>query len=207
MAELTNKEKLTIETYKQAPLNWSVYFDSGGGWPLEMKEFHRLLPKGRILEVGAGGGRDARELIKLGYTYIGIDISEPLLVIARKNCPGAEFINMSLYDLHFPEKFDGFWASAVLLHIPKKRINNVLQKLKSAQKKGAIGFISIKDGQGEEVTSKEINGLNGKRFFAYWSKNEFSEILDRNGFGILHYGYRRVTLNTNWHTFIVQTSK
>jgi SAM-dependent methyltransferase/8-oxo-dGTP pyrophosphatase MutT (NUDIX family) len=201
---LTEEEKITLRAYDQAAAGWSDYFDSGGGWPIELKEFHKFLPTGKILEIGAGGGRDAQDLINLGYDYVGTDVSEPLLDIARIKNPGQKFISMSLYDLSFPEKFDGFWASAVLLHVPKKRIDNALQKIKSTQKKGGIGFISIKDGKGESLESREIVGKKPQRFFAFWSRPEFEETLQKNGFEVLYYGHRIVTKKTLWHMFIVR---
>ena len=59
-------------------------------------------------------------MIAFGYDYTGTDISTGLLNEARKKVPGQSFYEMSVYDLDFPEgTFDGFWASAILLHIPK----------------------------------------------------------------------------------------
>jgi hypothetical protein len=145
-------------------------------------------------------------LVNLGYGYIGTDVSDALLKIARKNLPKQEFICMNLYDLSFPEKFDGFWASAVLLHIPKRRIKEALQKIKSTQKTGAIGFISIKDGEGEQVISKKLDGRTLKRFFALWNRDNFEEVLNKNGYEVLDYDYRIVSANTHWHMFFVKVA-
>lgn len=46
------------------------------------------MPAGKILEVGSGGGRDAKDLIEMGYEYIGIDISKGLLEEAKKYLEG-----------------------------------------------------------------------------------------------------------------------
>ncbi|HVX58404.1 MAG TPA: class I SAM-dependent methyltransferase [Candidatus Saccharimonadales bacterium] len=204
MSSLTEEEEITKQAYEKAADAWADYFESGGGWALELKKFHKLLPKGKILEIGAGTGRDARDLTNLGYDYLGTDVSDGLLDIARKNCPGQKFMQMSLYDLEFPEKFDGFWCSAVLLHVPKSRIDGALQKIRNTQKRGAIGFISIKDGDAEEMQERDMNGVSTKRFFALWRKDDFEKVLEKNGFKILDYGYREVTKKTNWHMFIVK---
>lgn len=204
---LTKKEQLTIEAYEKAPKSWSDYFNSGGGWPNELKVFKKLLPKGRVLEIGAGSGRDAKELLKLGYDYVGTEISEKFIDLAKKNSPKAKFIKMSLYDLSFPYKFDGFWASAVLLHVPKNRIDEALSSLASNLKNNAVGFISVKDGEGEVLLQREMDGHKSNRFFALWSKDEFEKVLKRNGFTVLYYDYRIVTTDTNWHMFIVKINK
>lgn len=159
-----------------------------------------------MLEIGAGTGRDAKDLTDLGYDYVGTDNSEGLLNIARKRLPNHQFAVQSVYDLSFPEKFDGFWASAVLLHIPKARINEAMQRTKSAIKPGAIGFISIKDGEGEKVTKHKFDSSSElERLFTYWSKEAFTKVLSDNGFEVLFYKYKPISEKTNWHLFIVKS--
>ena len=40
----------------------------------------------RILEIGFGGGQLAYQIIKKGFNYEGIDVSETLTKVARKRC-------------------------------------------------------------------------------------------------------------------------
>lgn len=119
MTELTPEERLTIATYNKQAESWSSNHASAGFWGEEMARLKELLPSGRILEIGASGSRDANELIEAGYTYLGTDISASLLDQARKNNSGVRFEEVSVYDLDYDELFDGFWCSAVLLHIPR----------------------------------------------------------------------------------------
>ena len=53
MSNLTDEEELTIKSYDTVPFKWADYFDNNGGWPLELEKFHKFLPKGHILEIGA----------------------------------------------------------------------------------------------------------------------------------------------------------
>lgn len=115
-----------------------------------------LLPTGKVLEIGSGGGRDAKELIAKGYKYTGTDVSKGLLEEARKANPSTVFLRQSVYDLDFPDNtFDGFWASAVLLHIPKDRIDEALSRLRAVVRNDGIGFISIKQGEGQKIEEYE----------------------------------------------------
>lgn len=172
--KLRQEEVATTQTYDQTAATWSGVHNSKGFWKREMENFHRLLPDGDILEIGSGGGRDARELVELGYGYVGTDISTGLIEIARQNLPNGTFYSQSVYDLDFEgRKFDGFWASAVLLHIPKDCMNEALQGIKSVVVTKAIGFISLKDGIGEKVEKDEIDGEQLERFFSYWQREEF----------------------------------
>ena len=89
-------------------------------------------------------GRDIDNLIKHGYGYTGTDISEGMLNIVKKRYPKQEFYKQSVYDLSFPKKFDGFWAVAVLLHIPKSRIDEALQAIKAVMNKKMYFDLSLK---------------------------------------------------------------
>ncbi len=204
MSELTQEEKITIATYDKQALFWVTAHATKHFWQKEMDRFHELLPSGRILEIGAGGGRDARELIGHGYDYLGTDISSGLLVQARKNNPGAYFEQTSVYDLDYKDAFDGFWCSAVLLHIPREKIDEALTAIVQNMKPGAIGFITIKEGDGEGLEANYASTNGDERYFVYWSDAEFSKKLDDNELTVLERGYRPVNERTKWLTYIVR---
>jgi ubiquinone/menaquinone biosynthesis C-methylase UbiE len=147
-------------------------------------------------------------LIEHGYDYIGTDISEGMLEIIRKKFPGQQFYKQSVYDLSFPDKeFDGFWACAVLLHIPKKRIDEALRGIKAVVKPGAIGFISLKIGEGEGMRHDIVDGQELQRFYSYWSKDEFSKVLKKNNFELLDYTIRPYGDQRVWQCFFVKVVK
>jgi 2-polyprenyl-3-methyl-5-hydroxy-6-metoxy-1,4-benzoquinol methylase len=89
-------------------------------------------PGGSVLDVGCNSGRDARQLLDLGYRVTGLDVSEQALQQCRKLCPEARTIKMSLLDLSdLKEQFDGIWFSYVLVHIPFKLVPDALAALDS----------------------------------------------------------------------------
>lgn len=203
---LTREEKLTLETYEKKGEEWAAQYSVYDPWEPDYKKFKKLLPKGKILEIGAGGGRDARQLHKLGFDYIGTDISKTLLKVAQKNNPKLKFLHQSVYELGFPKNtFDGFWACAILLHIPKTKIDVALQKIKEVIKPNGIGFISVKQGDNEAVLEDSLdNGIILKRFFALYHDNEFQEILRRNGFKIISADIRKISERTTWLIYFVK---
>lgn len=98
-------------------------------WMPELRRFKQLLPAGRVLEIGMAGGRDAGRLIELGYTYTGIDNSAGMVTAARQSHPGIQFLQQDVLQLVFPkDTFDGFWAAAILLHLPKKDVGTASNK-------------------------------------------------------------------------------
>ncbi|MGB4758673.1 MAG: class I SAM-dependent methyltransferase [Candidatus Saccharimonadales bacterium] len=175
---------------------------NGGGVAQEFKEF---LPSGKVLEIGCGGGRDAATLVKLGFDYTGTDASAGMVGAAQQIVPHASFQQCDVYELaKLGRAFDGFWACAVLLHIPKSRIDEALQGIIGTVKQGAIGMISIKDGDSEEFEVRDIDGMHEERLFVYWKKDDFETVLSRNNLSVIQYKYRPVSKRTNWHIFIVR---
>jgi len=141
---------------------------------------------------------------------VGTDASQGLVEQARKANPEAVFIHQNVYDLDFPENsFDGFWASAVLLHIPKVRIDEALRKIHHVVKSGGVGFISIKEGEGERMMSEDaqIGEMGFSRLFSFYSQSEFEEVLKRNGYEVEEFQYRPISEKTKWLVFLVRVLK
>jgi 2-polyprenyl-3-methyl-5-hydroxy-6-metoxy-1,4-benzoquinol methylase len=99
----------------------------------EWRQFTSVVkPGGSVLDVGCNSGRDARQLIDLGYRVTGLDVSEQALRLFREQCPEARQIKMSLLDLaDLKEQFDGIWLSFVLVHIPFNLLPDALAALES----------------------------------------------------------------------------
>lgn len=173
----------TIGYYNNAAEAWSVAHgghEEASYWQGEMQRFHELLPTGKVLEIGSGAGKDASALIAMGYDYTGTDASAGLIKVASKRNPQAKFRNIAVHDLDFPKhEFDGFWTAATLLHIPKDKIDEALQKIKSQVKPGGVGFITMKEGTGEKEDPET------GRWFAYYSKDEFQQVLEKNGYKVI----------------------
>ena len=203
---LLPEEQLTLEAYDQVAAQWAAEHDDPKYWSLELDLFHQLLPQGSILEIGSGGGRDAKELIALGYHYTGTDISTGLLQVAKQALPGQIFVQQSVYDLSFWPEFDGFWASAVLLHVPRSRIHQALSQIRRNLRVGAIGFISLKDGQGEQVETEIFDDREIRRHFTYWTREEFEAILPSASFELVDYIFHPRSARTRWHCFFVRAT-
>jgi SAM-dependent methyltransferase len=60
---------------------------------------HRAALSGRVLEVGVGGGRLTEELLGLGATLTGIDLSPAMVESCRRRFPAATFAVADLADL------------------------------------------------------------------------------------------------------------
>lgn len=205
----TIQEKETIRYYHEQAEQWVA--NRGGYsklscWTDEVDEFHRLLPQGKILEIGSGAGKEAALLVSKGYDYTGIDAALGLLQVAQNFNPMLSLFHMDVFDMNFADNtFDGFWCAATLLHIPKSKINEALRAIKRVIKSDGIGFISLMKGL-DEVIDQETN-----RFFAQYILNEMSTILTENNF-IIEKSYEIVGKGSSkktreWLCFFVRIKK
>ncbi|MFA4880541.1 MAG: methyltransferase domain-containing protein [Candidatus Doudnabacteria bacterium] len=116
-----------------------------------------------------------------------------------------KFILMNFYKLNFPRNhFDGFWAAASLLHIPKRRVAKVLRAIRKIIKPQGVGFIALKEKRHlDEGIIKEKKHGGIERYFAFYTKSEFKKILEQNGFEILK-NHIRQEEDTNWLCYFVK---
>jgi len=57
---------------------------------------------GLVVDLGCGSGIWAAELTRAGYDVLGIDISRPMIKLARKQVPAARFVNGSFLRAKLP---------------------------------------------------------------------------------------------------------
>lgn len=207
--KLTPEEKLTVKAYNDGASAWGREHADLDYWKEEFLTFKKLLPKGKVLEIGCGGGRDAKVLLSMGYDYVGTDIAKEFVKVAKEFVPKGKFLTRSAYDLGFKDnEFNGFWASAVFLHIPKKRMDEALTELKRVIKPDGIGFIAVKQGKGEPIIEEDFAGKgSSKRFWAFYHKPEFDEVLKRNNYEIVSYRKWMKSKRTTWLIYFVKNKK
>ena len=139
--------------------------------------FLKLLPTGaRILDAGCGSGRDAAAFAARGLAVKAIDNSAAMVGITRSL--GIDADVLALQDLAFESEFDGIWACASLLHIPKHEVADVLFRLFRASKLGGVLFASLKEGNGESFAED-------RRYFVYYQLEEFAQRLVEAGWQLI----------------------
>lgn len=60
----------------------------------------------RVLEAGCGSGNLAKYIVEAGYDYVGCDLSEDMLGIARENNQDVRFFQRDMRELGFDGDFD-----------------------------------------------------------------------------------------------------
>lgn len=135
---------------------------------LHERFFAHLLSGGSILDAGCGSGRDSKVFIERGYRVTAIDASEAMVRLAS-TWSGIPVQLMRFEEIPWQSSFDGVWACASLLHVPRVQISSVLIKLVDALVPSGILYVSFKLGWGERH-SKE-------RFFNDYDEEELAVLL------------------------------
>lgn len=117
----------------------------------EMDAFAELLPAGgSVLDAGCGPGRDMPELARRGFRVTGMDASRAMVELASART-GFTVHHLTFGRIEFADAFDGIWANASLLHVPRAEIDDVIRRLTRALRAGGAWYLSMRFGEGERT--------------------------------------------------------
>ena len=134
-----------------------------------MDHFAQLLPENaEVLDLGCGSGRDTLLLEEYGFYVTPMDGSEEMCRIASEYT-GIEVQQMLFQELDVHDKYDGIWACASILHLPKNDLKIVLQKMATALKKNGFIYTSFKYG--------EFEGERNGRYFTDFTIDTFQTFI------------------------------
>lgn len=110
-----------------------------------------LPPGGRVLDAGCGSGRDALAFRELGFDVTAFDGSAAMAAKASAHT-GLAVLHLDFAQVAWREAFDGIWANASLLHVPRRDLPDIMRRLRSALVPGGVWELSFKLGSGERRT-------------------------------------------------------
>ncbi len=114
-----------------------------------IERFARLLPAGgQVLELGCGGGQDSAALLARGFDVTPTDGSPELAAQAALRL-GRPVAVLLFEDLAASAAYDGIWANACLLHVPRAALPAIIARVHAALRPGGAFYASFKAGEAE----------------------------------------------------------
>jgi len=194
--------KNVADFYNKTATGWSEEWYQEKKQNTILEKYYNCFAQGgtkhpKILDLGCGAGYDSKILTKMGSRVVGVDFSEKLVRIAKKNVPNCKFFLGDMTD-RFDKlgKFDGILCLATIMHVDVTKMKQTFVNMSNALKKGGLLLISSFDGVGKnyeksiiqidgEVYDKDFNNYNASELcaFAYpklklvdtWKFEDFAE--------------------------------
>lgn len=124
-----------------------------------------------VLELGSGTGRDADYLESVGVRVHRTDAAQAFLDLQAERGARAHLLNVIDDELVRPGAtgFDAIVAMCVLIHVDRPLLPGVLAKVRSALRPNGVFLVSVREGEGDEVTPN--------CFTSQWRPGEFERLL------------------------------
>ncbi|PUA79165.1 class I SAM-dependent methyltransferase [Nocardioides currus] len=171
----------TSATVRAYDVDAAAYAANGAVMPdsvrRDVEAFARLLgPGARVLEIGSGGGRDARLLEELGLRVRRTDVTPGFVDLLRADGHDADLLDPLTDDLGSPEgAYDAVWANASLLHVAREDLPTVLARLAEVCRAGGLLRVSVKEGDGDGWSTH--GSISRPRHFTYWRAGPLADVV------------------------------
>ena len=139
-------DETTLQFYRE---NAEAYAGWAKAPSTRLRGFLALLPPGgSILELGCGAGNHSAVMLAEGFSVRATDGSPEMAEIASQRLGHAvEAMRFDQLDAH--EAYDGVWASACLLHVPRDELAGILARIHHALRPSGVFYASYKMGEGD----------------------------------------------------------
>lgn len=136
-----------------------------------------------ILDLGCGPGQDLRIPGEYGGTAVGLELSPVLLQYARRYNRSRSLVRADMRRLPFRSRsFDGVWAAASLIHLPKREATRVLKLIQPTLV--PEGLMAATMAYGNRSGFLKRGWLPG-RYVSRWRKGELEGMVRRAGWTIV----------------------
>ncbi len=131
------------QLYTQLSGVYEAMYQSFIDYKEEFEFYNQLLLKYQcrsVLEIGCGTGNLAEPFSAIGMEYTGLDISEEMLSIAKKNHPASLFLKADMRNFSLPQKISSCIITGRTLSylITNKDVLNVFQSINKNLKEAGI---------------------------------------------------------------------
>lgn len=201
---MEEREIVTIAEYQQTAVSFRL-----GTWNHDVSQNRDTLVAampynpGKILDIGCGPGRDLIAFKSQGHTVIGLDAT-PAFVEMAKELSGCEVWQQSFLNLNLPlAMFDGIFANASLIHVPRDQMVKVLINLHKSLVSSGVIVMSMCRGSWEGYDVR----ATGKRYTVAWEYETLAPCLEQAEFEIIKHYYRPPGLPCAEQSWLVMVAR
>ncbi len=129
----------------------------------QFMELIRMEERTRVVDFGAGPGRDGVGFAEDGIDMVGLDLAHGNGVLAARN--GVTVVQGSVVSPPFRKhSFDAGWSMSTLMHLPDDEMAEAVTAMAATLEPGAPLLVGVWGGDGDEHTDESIQGRS-RRFF------------------------------------------
>ena len=131
----------------------------------------QLPPGAAVLELGCGAGADSAAMLARGFDVRPTDGSPEMADVASQRL-GRPVETLLFHDLDKVEAYDGVWANACLLHVPREELAKILALIWRAIKPEGFFYASYKagDADGRDTLNRYYNYPSPEWLLASYAK-------------------------------------
>ena len=183
---MKDREKKNVFKVYDIVGDW--FFENRSQSLMEKDHLDSLISKlpvnARILDLGCGTGKPIYEyLIHEKFKVVGVDASEKMIGIAKKNFPSGEFYVQDMRELALNQKFDAIIAWHSFFHLQQPDQIEMFSKFKELLFPN--GMLLLTTGTEKTEVWSEINGK--QLYHSSLSTEDYNELLKKNNFELINY--------------------
>ncbi len=185
--------------YDQIAARYAVERDRASSVPYLEELDGRLAADSLILDLGCGAGLPVdRWLIDHGHRVIGLDISDAMLTLARRNVPEASYQLRDMATLKEDEySVDAVVSFFAMFHVDRRYHRDLLCRIRSYLQEGGLFLVTTgrSDWEGEE------DFLGVQMLWSHFDKAANRELIKDRSFTVLFEGLHRGNSigDKDWH--------
>lgn len=184
MAESDDPKRLVAAAYDEIAEAYLARYGESAARARWAGELIRRLPAGgRVLDLGCGAGVPlARGLVAAGFEVTGVDASRRQIELARKNAPGARFVQADMVEVGFAAgAFDGLACFYALNHLPRETYAGLLASMRQWLAPGGVLVANFGAADDPGWTGE---WLGARTFFSGFPPERVLELVAEAGFAV-----------------------
>lgn len=164
-------KEMVIHTYDRIAKNYVTAYQSMDepDWQ-HWEKFIADLQGKRVLDMGCGTGDASRYMAEKGLNVVGIDLSEEMLSIARKQPASIEWVKGDICACPFGDaEFDGIILSYTLNHLNERMFHKVMAEVERLLKPRGKILLVYHVGVGEIVMPEPLDS-DLSIYYHFWNR-------------------------------------